>query len=140
MDLFDLMKQIFDRNSKWENIKTYDKSKNFFMVNRFTSINVPMQANLFNNRHITSSSAVDSWKDVLNRLFTKPPSWMYTKTKKKEKQGSKKYPEKATIQEWMKLNKMSKKDFDSVMEIMEEETLKEILHFEKILKEKNSGK
>jgi hypothetical protein len=140
MDLFDLMKQIFDRNSKWDSIKTYDKSKNFFMVNRFMSINFPMQANLFNNRHINSSSAVDSWKDVLNRLFTKPPSWMYTKTKKKDQHGSKKHPDKATVQEWMKLNKLSKKDFDSMLEIMEDEVIKEILNFEKILKEKNNAK
>ena len=90
MDLFDIIKKIFDRNSKWDAIKTYDKSKNFFMINRFMSINFPMQANMFNNRHIVSSSAVDSWKDVLNRLFTKPPSWMYTKTKKKEGKEEKK--------------------------------------------------
>jgi hypothetical protein len=139
MDLFDLIKQIFDRGSKWDAIKTYDKSKNFFMINRFMSINFPMQANLFNNRHIVSSSAVDSWRDVLNRLFTKPPSWMYTKTKKKESQGSKKYPEKATVQEWMKLNGLSKKDFESMIELMGDDVIKEILSFEKMLKEKNNG-
>lgn len=139
MDLFDLIKKVFDRNSNWGAIKTYDKSKNFFMINRFMSINFPMQANLFNNRHIVSSSAVDSWKDVLNRLFTKPPSWMYTKTKKKETSGSKKHPEKATVHEWMRLNSLSKRDLESMMEIMPDETIKEILGFEKMLKEKNNG-
>lgn len=139
MDLFDLMKQIFDRTSKWDAIKAYDKSKNFFMVNRFMSINFPMQANLFNNRHIASSSAVDSWKDVLNRLFTKPPSWMYTKTKKKDQHGSKKHPEKASLHEWMRLNGLSKKDLESMMELVPDETTKEILAFEKMLKEKNNG-
>lgn len=139
MDLFDLIKKVFDRNSNWGAIKTYDKSKNFFMINRFMSINFPMQANLFNNRHIVSSSAVDSWKDVLNRLFTKPPSWMYTKTKKKETSGSKKHPEKATVLEWMRLNGLSKRDLESMMEIMPDETTKEILGFEKMLKEKNNG-
>jgi len=139
MDLFDLIKKIFDRGSKWDSIKAYDKSKNFFMVNRFMSINFPMQANLFNNRHIVSSTAVDSWKDVLNRLFTKPPSWMYTKTKKKETTGSKKHPEKASIHEWMRLNGLSKKDFESMDELMHDELMKEILSFEKMLKEKNNG-
>ena len=139
MDLFDIIKKIFDRNSKWDAIKTYDKSKNFFMINRFMSINFPMQANMFNNRHIVSSSAVDSWKDVLNRLFTKPPSWMYTKTKKKETIGSKKQPEKSTMLKWMILNSLSQKDFESMMEIMPEETIKEILGFEKMLKDKNNG-
>jgi hypothetical protein len=140
MDLFDLTKKLFDKGFRWDTIKTYDKSKNFFMINRFMSINFPMQANLFNNRHITSSSAVDSWRDVLNRLFTKPPSWMYTKTKKTEKSGNKKHPEKETVLQWMKLNALSKKDVDSMMEISPEEFTKELLQFEKILKEKNSGK
>lgn len=139
IDLFDLIKQLFDRSSRWEMIKSYDKSRNFFMINRFMSINFPMQANLFNNRHIISSSAVDSWRDVLNRLFTKPPSWMYTKTKKSESKSSKKHPEKATVYEWMRLNGLSKRDLDSMMELMPDETTKEILHFEKMLKEKNNG-
>lgn len=139
MDLFDLTKKLFDKNYKWENIKAYDKSKNFFMVNRFMSINFPMQSNLFNNRHIVSSAAVDSWRDVLNRLFTKPPSWMYTKTKKSEKSTNKKYPEKETLFQWMKLNSLSKKDIDSVMELSPDEFIKELLQFEKMLKDKNNG-
>jgi hypothetical protein len=139
MDLFEFIKVIFNRDAKWSSIKTYDKSKNFFMLNRFMSINFPTQSNLFNNRFITSSSAIDSWRDVLNRLYTKPPGWMYTKTKKKDAPGPKKYPEKATIQEWIKLNKLSKKDFDSMIENMQEETLSELIKFEKILKEKNNG-
>jgi hypothetical protein len=40
----------------------------------------------------------------------------------------------------MKLNALSKKDVDSMMEISPEEFTKELLQFEKILKEKNSGK
>jgi len=141
MDLFELIKQMFDRTSKWEKIKTYDKSRNFFMINRFMSINFPMQANMFNNRHISSSSAIDSWKDVVNRLFTKPPSWMYTKTKKAASgSGSKKYPERETVYQWMKINNMSKHDLDSMMELMEDETINEITKFEKMLKEKNNAK
>lgn len=139
MDLFDLTKKLFDRNYKWDTVKAYDKSKNFFMINRFMSINFPMQANLFNNRHIVSSSAVDSWRDVLNRLFTKPPSWMYTKTKKAEKTGSKKYPEKETVLQWMKLNSLSKKDVESAMQLSPDDFIKELLQFEKMLKDKNNG-
>lgn len=139
MDLFDVVKMLFDRNSKWTELKTYDKGRNFFMINRFMSINYPMQANMFNTRQIQSSSAVDSWKDVMNRLFTKTPPWIYTKTKKTETKGKKKHPEKETVQEWMRLNKMSKKDLDSMMELHHDETMKEIFDFEKILKEKNNG-
>lgn len=139
MDLFEFIKVIFDKGPRWQSVKVYDKTKNFFMLNRFMSINFPIQANLFNNRFISSASAVDSWRDVMNRLYTKPPGWMYTKTKKKEKSASKKFPEKDTIQQWIKLNKISKKDFDFMMSSMQDETLKEILNFEKILKEKSNG-
>lgn len=139
MDLFEFIKTLFNRDASWEKIKTYDKSKNFFMINRFMSINFPMQANLFNNRSISSSAAIDSWRDVLNRLYIKPPGWMYTKTKKRESNKSKKYPERSSIEKWIKLNKLSNKDFESMLEIMEEETINEILNFEKIIKEKESG-
>lgn len=139
MDLFDLIKKLFDKSSKWDAIKPYDKTKNFFMVNRFMSINFPMQANMFNNRNAQLASAMDSWRDVLNRLFTKPPSWMYTKTKKTEKKGSKQHPEKVTVNEWMKMNKVSKRDLESLMQLMEEDSMNEIMNFEKVLKEKNNG-
>ena len=139
MDLFDLTKMMFDRNSKWSSVKPYDKVKNFFMINRFMSINFPMKANLFNNRHITSSSAIDSWRDVVNRLFTKTPNWLYTKTKKNEKQKQKKFPERETVMTFMKLNNMSQKDFGLLMENFQAETIEELLQFEKILKEKNTG-
>jgi hypothetical protein len=139
MELFDLIKTMFDRSSKWEKVKPYEKAKNFFMINRFMSINFPMQANMFNNRHMITSSAVDSWRDVVNRLFTKPPTWMYTKTKKAEKSGSKKYPEKETIMQWMKLNALSKRDVESIMELSPDEFVKELLQFEKMLKDKNNG-
>jgi hypothetical protein len=100
-----------------------------------------MQANMFNNRHITSSSAIDSWRDVVNRLFTKPPSWMYTKTKKTSPSvSSKKYPEKETIYQWMKINNVSKHDLDSMIQLMENETIEELMKFEKMLKEKNNAK
>jgi hypothetical protein len=56
------------------------------MINRIMSINFPVQANQFNHLKINPSSSVDWWHGTLINLYTKPPYWIYTKTKKKESQ------------------------------------------------------
>lgn len=83
MQLFDVIKKLFSEN-KWEEVGKNDKSRNFFMINRIMSINFPSQANQFNNIKINPSQAVDWWHGTLTNLYSKPPYWIYTKTKKKE--------------------------------------------------------
>jgi len=73
-------------NSDWEKITDYDKSKNFFMINRLCSIQYPIQANYFNNIKISPSSSIDFWKVLLSNKYKKTPSWTWTKTIKKEKE------------------------------------------------------
>jgi hypothetical protein len=87
MQLFDIIKKMFsDKN--WGDVGKNDKARNFFMINRIMSINFPIQANQFNHLKINPSSAVDWWHGTLINLYTKPPYWIYTKTKKKETQKS----------------------------------------------------
>jgi hypothetical protein len=83
MDLFDLIKKMFS-DKDWDSIGKYDKAKNFFMINRIMSINFPVQANQFNGLKINPPSVIDWWHGTLINLYTKPPYWIYTKTKKKE--------------------------------------------------------
>ena len=56
------------------------------MVNRIMSIQFPIQANQFNKLKVTPPPVVDWWRDTLSHRFSKPPVWIYTKTKKVEKQ------------------------------------------------------
>jgi hypothetical protein len=95
MQLFDLVKFIFSNNKKkWEEIGSYDKAKNFFMVNRIMSTQFPLQANQFNKIKIVPQHVIDWWHDSLSNVFSKPPVWIYTKTRKKdpvEKESSKNY-------------------------------------------------
>ena len=87
MQLFDIIKKMFsDKN--WEDVGKNDKARNFFMINRIMSINFPIQANQFNHLKINPSSSVDWWHKTLINLYTKPPYWIYTKTKKKDSQKS----------------------------------------------------
>ena len=87
MQLFDIVKNIFSTNDKnWKSVGRIDKSRNFFMVNRIMSIQFPIQANQFNKLKVTPPPVVDWWRDTLSHRFSKPPVWIYTKTKKVEKQ------------------------------------------------------
>ena len=95
MQLFDIIKKLFS-DKKWEDVGKNDKSKNFFMINRIMSINFPAQANQFNHLKVNPSQVIDWWHGTLVNLYSKPPYWIYTKTKKKElekKESSKNYSE-----------------------------------------------
>lgn len=83
MQLFDIVKNIFSANNKtWDSVGRIDKSRNFFMVNRIMSIQFPVQANQFNRMRIIPGPVVDWWRNTLSSRYSKPPSWIYTKTKK----------------------------------------------------------
>jgi hypothetical protein len=86
MQLFDIVKNIFSTSDKiWNSVGRNDKSRNFFMINRIMSIQFPIQANQFNKLRVSSPHVVDWWRDTLSHRFSKPPAWIYTKTKKVEK-------------------------------------------------------
>lgn len=85
MQLFDVIKLIFNNKpSEWKSVGKIDKSRNFFMINRIMSIQFPIQANQFNKLKIVPAPVVDWWHDTLSARFSKPPVWLYTKTKKVE--------------------------------------------------------
>lgn len=98
MQLFDIVKNIFSTNTKtWKSVGKIDKSRNFFMINRIMSIQFPIQANQFNKLKVNPPLVVDWWRDTLSHRFSKPPTWIYTKTKKADKvekdDSVKDYPE-----------------------------------------------
>jgi hypothetical protein len=82
MELFDVIKTIFKGDKDWSKVKSIDKSRNFFMINRIMSIQFPIQANQFNHIKVTPKPVVDWWHGNLSKHFTKIPPWIYTKTKK----------------------------------------------------------
>jgi hypothetical protein len=85
MQLFDIVKLIFsNKKNEWKSVGKNDKSRNFFMINRIMSIQFPVQANQFNKLKVVPGPVVDWWHDTLSSRFSKPPVWLYTKTKKSE--------------------------------------------------------
>jgi hypothetical protein len=95
MELFDIIK-AFTRPEEWAKVTNTEKAKNFFMINRMMSIRFPMQANGFNHTKIEPARAVDWWKEMIASKYNstdKPASFVWTKTKKKEKEKIKPIPE-----------------------------------------------
>jgi len=82
MELFDVVKSIFKKNSEWDKVSRNDKVKNFFMVNRIMSIQFPVQADQFNHTKILPRPVIDWWHDTLSKYYTKMPGWIFTKTRK----------------------------------------------------------
>jgi hypothetical protein len=90
MELFDVVKNIFSQdNKKWVQVSKNDKSRNFFMINRIMAIQFPNIANQFNKIKINPDATVDWWRNNLSSRYSRPPSWIYTKTIKKEAKAKK---------------------------------------------------
>ena len=88
MELFDIVKNIFSKNQRsWDSVGKNDKVRNFFMINRIMSIQFPVQANQFNKMRVNPHFVVDWWRNTLSNRFSKPPSWIYTKTVKRKLLG-----------------------------------------------------
>lgn len=91
MQLFDVVKNIFSQNEgTWKTVGRNDKARNFFMINRIMAIQFPIQANQFNKLKVNPSFVVDWWRDTLSKRYSKPPTWIYTKTKKNLKEDQEK--------------------------------------------------
>lgn len=136
IQLFDYIKLVFSTNEKeWEKLKNTDKSRNFFMLNRFMSIQFPMQANLLSHYRIDPVAVSDYWHRSLSSKFNSTPSWIYAKTKKKADIAKKlDLPTIEMIRWYCEKNEMSRKDFDESVNMFGEDFLGDIKKLEKILK------
>jgi len=113
MKLFDYIKVLFGKDSQWNKLKGYDKSKNSFMTNRFMSIKFPIQANMFNALKIDPVGQAEAWRMVASK-FNRVPGFIYTKTKAKKKE--KKWdPNPKALEMYLKINEIGERDFKEAM-------------------------
>ena len=134
--LFDYMKLIFSRDEKkWNELSDMDKSRNFFMMNRFLSIRYPVQVHALSLLRTNPSAASDYWHRTMSTLHDTTPTWIYAKTKKKdEKEKKLELPSDSMIRWWCEKNESSKEDFIQNVNFFGETFIKEIRSLEKILK------
>jgi hypothetical protein len=136
VQLFDYLKLVFSKDDKsWNSLSSTDKSRNFFMLNRFMSIKYPVQAGALSHYRINLESVSDYWHRTMSSLYTSSPNWIYAKTKKKNDDAKKlDLPSPEMIKWHCERNEMSRRDFDEHVKFFGESFLSELRSMEKILK------
>lgn len=109
MKLFDYIRLLFGKDSDWEKVSNYDKSRNSFLSNRFMGIKFPIQANLFNTLKTDPIGQAEAWRMVASK-FNKVPGFIYTKVKKQPKEKEWK-PEPKAVELYMKYNEIGNREF-----------------------------
>ena len=119
MELFELVKIMFTDSTRYSTLKNSDKSKNFFMINRFFAIKFPMTANSLNRIGMNSWAVIDLWQLVASR-FSKVPGWIYTKTKKIPSDKIWK-PDPIVAEVWMRRNEVGFRELQEAIRFHPEE-------------------
>lgn len=136
IQLFDYIKLVFAKNEKaWSELNDLDKSRNFFMLQRFCSIKYPVQAHALSLLRVNPVAVSDYWHRTLSTLHSSVPPWVYAKTKKKDETTKKlDLPSDEMISWYCNKNEMSTKEFMQSVSFFGESFVKEIKSLEKILK------
>lgn len=122
MELFDFIKILF-RPDEYAKLKQHEKSKYYFMLNRFMSINFPLQAQAFNHLKVSQAEAVDYWQGQLSKLYSRSPDWMYTKTGKKANKKKIAWPSEEAVAFYLSKNGMSKRDLHDAVKMFGDDAL-----------------
>lgn len=136
MELKDFIKTLVERPEDYKEVTNSEKSKFFFMTQRFMSIAFPVQAQAFNHIKISQAETMDYWHESLKKLYQKTPNWIYTKTKKSTAKKTKlDMPSDEAISYYLERTKMSKRELDDAIKMFGEEALEPIRRIEAIMKE-----
>jgi S-layer protein (TIGR01564 family) len=122
IELFDLVKIMFTNSSEYKKLKNVDKGRHSFLINRFFSIKYPSTAQSLNFGGVNGIVLVDLWQMVAMK-YSKVPGWIYTKTKKTEKEKEW-YPDKEIAQIYMNRHQLTEKDLKDMIKFNPEETKK----------------
>ena len=132
LELFDFVKVMFTNPKKYSEIKNSDKSRHYFMIQRFMSIQHPTTAQQLNRVGVNPWAVVDLWQLVASR-FNRVPGWIYTKTKKVATEKTwKPDPEIAKI--WMKRTGLGERDLKDLIKFKPDEMKKLFSSLEKQIK------
>lgn len=129
MDLFDYVKTIFSQSKDYEELKDYSKKKNAFMLNRFMSIQYPIQAQMFNVLNVNPIGVADSWRKVGIR-HKRTPGWIFTKTKKKAKDSTYS-PSDEVLSVYLKANEIGMREYKDAMKYDPEQVIESLKKIEK---------
>ncbi len=132
MELFDFIKVIFEQNNKYEDLKSYDKIKHNFMLNRFMSIQYPIQAQMFNRLGISSLGVSDSWRKV-GRQYKRTPGWVFTKLSKNQKNQKTYTPSAEALNLFLQINEIGEREYKEALKFNNEVVVESLKGIEKQL-------
>ena len=135
-ELFEMIKMMFEQPSKFAELSIHEKSKHFFMMNRFFSIKFPIQAQMFNHLKISPGHVIQIWADMLRPLYNSTPSFIFnairnTKKKKKEKIVHK--IEESTISYYAQRFMLSERDVNFAIDTLGKPFISELMLIQKAL-------
>lgn len=129
--LFDLIDSMWD-DGKWEKISESDKRTHYFMIQRFMSIMYIDETSRMNLEQINYARVVDFWREVMKRRYKSKPQFLFTKTKKLEKEKEKKIAvDEAVISFYMKHNELDRRDFDMLFKMFPDALNDELKMYER---------
>ena len=131
MELFPFIKIFFSKPKEYEKLKSYDKTRNKFMLQRFMAIRYPEAAQAFNINKINPLGVINSWHKVAVQ-FKRVPGWIYTRVRKKKKvKESKTFePLDTTIKYYMQLNEIGNREYKEALKINKKNILEELQRIE----------
>ena len=129
--LFDLIDSMWD-DAKWEKISESDKRTHYFMIQRFMSIMYIDETSRMNLEQINYARVVDFWREVMKRRYKSKPQFLFTKTKKLEKEKEKKIAvDQAVIDFYMQQNELDRRDFDMLFKMFPDALNDELKMYER---------
>lgn len=137
MELFDFIKILFSDRAEYAKLKDYEKSKHFFMTQRFMSIAHPVQAQMFNHIRVNNARVLDYWHRGMSHKYTSVPDWIYTKTKKAAvDKKTTKVPSDEAIKIYLDRNNYSQRQLDDAIKLLGAESVyAQIFKIDKVLKD-----
>jgi len=136
MQLFDFIKVLFEDKEQYEDLSKYDKSRQFFLLNRFMSIQYPQQANAFNHVRIPQAEVTDFWQRNMTNVYKKVPDWIFAKGQKKStKEKSVKLPGKEATRAYLSAVHMTQRDLDDAAKILGDSVYDPIRRLEKAMEQ-----
>jgi hypothetical protein len=138
MELFPFINLIFTNPNEARKVSDIFKANHSFMINRFCSIEFPMQAAFLSHVKINPARLTDFWIEFLStkyKGYNKPPKFFFTKTKKPKNILEKEISE-VDINMYCDYYKIPYKTFKSAEQMFGAELLKkEISELNKIYKQ-----
>lgn len=129
--LFDLIDSMWD-DTKWEKISESDKRTHYFMIQRFMSIMYIDETSRMNLEQINYARVVDFWREVMKRRYKSKPQFLFTKTKKLEKEKEKKIAvDEQVVNFYMKHNELDRRDFDMLFKMFPDALNDELKMYER---------